>query len=177
MDNGTYPQVVPFCILLFYLDDWHVLMLIFPLIRPKPFYEGWGRLTEGKKSAVWNGQDHFFSGDCLHDFAFLWIWNPHLTQKETELVFFIPIPPLESKVFFSSSKLTVNVIITRSVAISEYPGLHKARKLAIQTKDKAKNLILLVPEKTQWRSREASQGDWVLLSKEGREKNTLNICV
>lgn len=45
------------------------------------------------------------------------------------------------------------------MALSEYTKANQARKLAIPRKNKANNLILPIPEKTQQQSKEARQGD------------------
>lgn len=152
------------------MDDWHVFMGFFWLLLDPSLSIKAERDSHKERKMQSEMDKIIFFRTLLYDLAFQLIWNSHLTWKETELAFSISPPLIGSSVFSSSSKITINVI-TRPMALSEYTKANQARKLAIPRKNKANNLILPIPEKTQQQSKEARQGDWAKFQKGKREKN------
>ena len=169
MDNGICSQVVPFHILLFCMDDWHVLMFLLSLVRPKPFHQGWGRLTQGKKNAMWNGQDNVFLK------AALWLclsadWKPtsHLKRNRASLFHFSSPYRIIGIFLLQQNHYKWNNLTSGIIRVSK---AKQARKLAKPRKHKANNLILSISEKTQQQSREARQGDWAKVQRGERGKH------
>lgn len=138
------------------------------LVRPKPFHQGWGRLTQGKKNAIWNGQDNFFQDTAL------WLClsadlklTSHLKRNRASLFHFSSSYRIIGIFLLQQNHYKCNNPTNGIIRVSK---AKQARKLAIPRKNKANNLILSIPEKTQ-QSKEARQGDWAKFQKGKREKN------